>query len=261
MISTQHGTGNLVGILAAVFLSRSIDEQTGEMFTSGGNLSFLSEEATTYQMGFCSGIGQYHSVNNPLDPKAYLTITGQEVEALAVNPPSVPKPQAKWAIFSNLHSRTHSIQREHGQYGAAWLDIDQNKTGFENVIQSNRLILPGTKFIAYLTRSATPENHKCRVIAPFAGLCLGADYALIQKILNDRLEAAGITPDRATERAGQVCYLPNRGELYRHHIEPGDLCNRQAVFADELAAEKEKTRLAELALQERREQARQKATQ
>lgn len=234
---------------------------TKETFTSGGNLFSLHEEEEPTEQGFCSGIGQHHSVNNTTNPQAYLSITGGEIEAMAVNPPSVPKDQAQWVIFSTLPSRAHSIQREHGQYGAGWVDIDDNPAGFENVVGVTRKALPGVRFIAYLTRSAKPENEKCRLIVPFAGLCPGADYVLLQKIINDRLETAGITPDRATERAGQVCYLPNRGELYEYHIEPGTPCEWETVFHEEVQAERERVRAAEVALEASREQARQKASQ
>ncbi len=92
-------------------------------------------------------------------------------------------------------------------------------------------------------------------------LCPGETYILLQKILNDRIEKAGIIPDRKTEAAGQICYLPNRGELYQYHIEPGNPCEWQTTFHDDLAAERERIKAAEIALAARREQSRQRAVQ
>jgi archaellum biogenesis ATPase FlaH len=226
------------------------------------NLAFrYAIEEDTDQPGFCSGIGQYHSINNLKDPQPYLTITGSEIEAMAENPQAVEKAAARWAIPSTTPSRAHKIQREHGQFGAAWLDIDENPAGLEHVIDTIRKTLPETKFIAYTTKSATPENQKCRVIIPFGSECPGADFVLVQKITNNRLEKAGIIPDRKTEAAGQICYLPNRGEFYQYHIEQGKDLDWQGVFSDELAAERERIKEAEIALAERREQARRKASQ
>ena len=213
------------------------------------------------QAGFCSGFGQYHSENHPTNPQPYLTITGKEIEAMVKSPVSVQKDKAQWAVFSILKSRIHSEQKENGQFVALWVDIDEKPVGSLSVIKTVRRILPGTRFLSYTTKSATNENPKCRVIIFLASLCPGEDYVLIQKILNDRLQAAGIVPDRKTEAAGQICYLPNRGAFYQHHIEQGKPCDWETVFADELAAEKEKQRQANIALQERREQSRQKAIQ
>ena len=213
------------------------------------------------QARFCSGFGQYYSENHPTNPQKYQTITLAEIEAMVKSPQSVQKDQAQWAIFSTLKSRIHSEQREQGQFGALWVDIDEKPVGNLSVIKTMRRILPGVGFISYTTKSATNENPKCRVIIFLASLCSGEDYVLVQKKLNDRLEAAGIIPDRKTEAAGQICYLPNRGAMYQYHIEPGKPCEWETVFCDELAAEKEAQRLVNLALLERREQSRQKTIQ
>jgi hypothetical protein len=81
----------------------------------------------------------------------------------------------------------------------------------------------------------------------------GADYSMMAKILNDRLEAAGLIPDRATERTGQLCYLPNRGEYYQHLIIEGETLNPSVVFADEIQAEQARLK-AEAEERERRHQ-------
>ncbi|MBU1568805.1 MAG: DUF3987 domain-containing protein [Proteobacteria bacterium] len=217
------------------------------------------EVLTGDSLRFCSGVGQFHSENHPTNPKKYLTTTIDDIVAMVRKPPSVAKSEALWGIFSIELSRAHKIQRKHGQFGGAWLDIDENPNTFQHVVDTIKALLPGIKFLAYLTKSATLDNQKCRIIFPYDELCPGQDHVLVSKILNDLLEQAGITPDRKTEAAGQICYLPNRGEHYEYHIEPGDLLDWESHFSKEIAAEKERIKAAEIALRERRELARQRA--
>jgi hypothetical protein len=210
---------------------------------------------------FCFGLGQYHSINHPTNPQSYRRISGSEIECMAKNPPCVEKSEAQWAIFSTLPSRVHKLQLEHGQFWWSWLDIDKNPNSFEYVFESIKRLFPGTKSIAYLTSGATVENQKCRVIIPFSNLCPGEVFILIQKFLNDRVEKARITPDRKTEAAGQICYLPNRGAFYQYHVEPGNLLEWETTFQDDLSAEKERIKTAEIELAARREQSRIKAVE
>jgi hypothetical protein len=133
--------------------------------------------------------------------------------------------------------------------------------GLEFLVAMVRHLLPGIKFIAFTTRSATFENQKTRVIIPLARLSPGTTYSTLQKILNDQLELAGIETDRATERVAQVCYLPNRGDYYQFKIEPGQPLDWEVDLAAELVAERARLKAAELALTERREQARLKAAE
>jgi hypothetical protein len=51
---------------------------------------------------------------------------------------------------------------------------------------------------------------------------------MAQQLLNDKLEALGIKPDRAAERAAQLCYLPNKGKFY------GSRSSRNDLFFDPL---------------------------
>jgi hypothetical protein len=73
-------------------------------------------------------------------------------------------------------------------------------------------------FLAYTTSGATWFKQKFRIIIPLAISIPGKFFVICQKILNDKLQSLGIMPDRASERAGQICYLPNRGEFYKYHI-------------------------------------------
>jgi hypothetical protein len=208
----------------------------------------------------CSGFGQYHSPNNKKDPREYQSATINDILAMLPNPISVAKGNAQWVIFSTLPSRIHAEQRAQGRFYALWADIDdtQGKTFSDSVSRAGEALLD---FIAYTSRSATEANQKMRIIVPLAGSVSGEQFVIMQKILNDKLIVAGIIPDRATERAGQVCYLPNRGEYYRYHVEKHAGPMACEAWDEDAAQEKERTKAAQRASQEAREQARIKAAQ
>ena len=221
----------------------------------------MTKAMNSEALRFCSGNGQYHSENNSVDPQPYLDISLPEVEAMVLNPQRVPKPEAPWIIFSTEKTRIHAEQRENSSFGAAWFDIDENPLGLDHVVKTIRSILPGKRFLAYLTKSATPENQKCRVIIEYAHLCPGQDHELAQQVLNDRLEAAGIKPDRKAEQAGQICYLPNCGEHYDYHLEQGEPLDVIKDLGNDLEA-KQTLRIEEEQRRRRqREEARRKAAE
>jgi len=163
---------------------------------------------------FCTGYGGYYTANpDKANPRPYVPYTLAELIAELSNPSSVPKDRVRWAIFSTLYkdplSRNHELQRKQGEFVAAWSDLD-DLTGlqFFDVVQTVSGIL-NADFFAYTSSSATAENPKCRIVAPYAFLIPGREHILVQKVFNDKLQQAGLEPDRATERAGQICYLPN----------------------------------------------------
>ncbi|MGM0914124.1 MAG: AAA family ATPase [Pseudomonadota bacterium] len=162
---------------------------------------------------FCSGVGQYHSPDNKRDPRALETITGAGVVALMNHPQRVPKARARWSIFSDYPSRRAEDQRQHGRFFALWADLDRDPPALQDAADRLAANL-GATVLAYTSASATAGNPKARLVVPLANTCPGRHFEACQRILNDRLEALGITPDRATERANQVCYLPNRGGFY-----------------------------------------------
>lgn len=180
------------------------------------------------------------------------------------NPPSVPKDQGPWALFSTTIdqlARGHAYQRENGTFWAVWVDLDKvERLAFQDVVELIRQALPGIMFLMYTTRSATKDNPKCRIIIPLAEGIPGRDYPMMAKILNDRMEAAGLPPDRATERAGQLCYLPNRGEFYQYLINSGEILNPAVDFAQEIQTEQERLK-AEAAEREARHQEAMRKTQ
>lgn len=216
----------------------------------------VSENPTLLEL--CSGYGQWHSPNNKHNPQPYVGVTLPQIRAMLDNPPTGDKKQAQWAIFSTQSNRVHAEQREHGQFVALWADIDDNRLmNAEQIYDRLHVLLPG--FFAYTSRSATQENQKLRIIVPLTEAVSGSAFVRLQKVLNDKLETVGIIPDRVTERAGQVCYLPNKGEFWSWDEKQGAL--DPIDWADELGDVMREERAAELALHRAAEGARLKAVE
>ncbi|HCW89195.1 MAG TPA: hypothetical protein DHU56_03950, partial [Marinobacter sp.] len=204
----------------------------------------------------CSGYGKYHS-NKGKRPRPLETVTLADIEAMAALPPSVAKDSAQWVIPSTLLSRSHAEQRLDGEYWALWADIDETKgLTFSELAEIARGIIPGG-FIAHASRSATEDNQKARLIVPLSEAVSGSVWKALQKILNDKLQEAGVTPDRKSEGTGQPCYLPNRGEFYAYHIEASDWMGTMNPdrWADELAEEAEREAAESAAKRAQAEQA------
>jgi P4 family phage/plasmid primase-like protien len=207
---------------------------------------------------FVSGFGGYHTADPAKkNPKPYTTINFDQIKAMAENPLSVPKDTAQWLIPSSTggeEARGHAFQREKGDFHALWADLDEVQgSTFQEVEELIKQAIPEVMALVYTTRSATAGNPKCRIIIPLAMGIPGVDYSIMAKILNDRLEAAGLMPDRATERTGQLCYLPNRGEFYQYTIIDGEILNSAGGFAEEIQAEHARLK-AEAKERERRHQ-------
>lgn len=209
----------------------------------------------------CSGFGQYHSDKAEKNAKDFISVSLAQIEQMLVNPPEVPKPQAQWCIFSTLPSREHAEQRRSGHFYALWADIDdpQGMT-LEQMFSQTVVILP-FNLMAYTSKSATKDNQKARLIITLDEPVNGSTFAIMQKILNDKLETAGIAPDRVTQRTGQICYLPNRGEFYDFQ----ENAFSEALTADhwsaEIDAEIQRLNAEAEALKQRRNAAQLKAVQ
>ena len=164
----------------------------------------------------CGGYGQYWSANNKKNPHDYVGFTFSQIEAMARKPTSVAKEGAPWLIPSTLKTRVFREQLEHGEFHALVLDSDKNpEVTFDDFVSRSLEILD-CYFLAYTSRSATEENQKAHLIVPLKDPVPGSEYVILQKVLNDKFEAAGIVPDRKMERPGQLFYLPNKGEFYDH---------------------------------------------
>lgn len=192
---------------------------------------------STIDQKLCSGLGKYHSPNAKKDPKPLLTITLLEIESLLDKPQQVSKKDGRWFIPSTLLSRVHAEQHKEGNYFALWADIDETSSqSFTDIVDLADEII-AADFYAYTTRSATKENQKARIIVPLKDPLSGEDWKAMQKILNNKLEAVGIIPDRSSELTGQPCYLPNKGEYYESHNEKMLGYFDANVWSDELIAE------------------------
>jgi len=206
----------------------------------------------------CSGYGQWHT-NSPatLNPKPYNSITLSDIVGLVETPPSVAKENAQWFIPSTLLSREAEKQRAHGRYHAVWCDFDHHTllTAIQSVLAS--LLC---SHVIYSSRSSTLNRQKWRVIIPLATPANAIEWQQVAAILNDSFEQAYIIPDRASERVNQICYLPNKGEFYRFHIESklGPL-NWYGALADELTKKRRQADQEKLRLEQFKEQSRLKA--
>ncbi|MCB1689390.1 MAG: DUF3987 domain-containing protein, partial [Halioglobus sp.] len=209
----------------------------------------------------CSGYGQYHSPSNETNPQPYVYITLAEIRARLTAPQEVEKESAQWVIFSTLPSRVHKEQGGQGEFYALWADLDdpEGLTLADTVSRAVEAV-PGEVW-AYTSRSATGQCQKSRLIIPLAVPVIGNDFVRLQKALNRRLVAVGLRPDLAAERAGQVCYLPNRGEYYSHFLHESLESLEPFAFADDLAEIEREEQAAQQARKAAQEAARQNACQ
>jgi hypothetical protein len=175
---------------------------------------------------FVSGLGQHHTndadPNNPnkkLTP--YLDIDLAGIRALIDKPQKVDKQSAQWFIPSTLKSRRFKDQENDGEYSMLWADFDKNPKPLKEL---NDLVSAwGVDYEIYTSKSATIDNQKGRILIPLSKPLSGIDWIICQKLLNDIFDANGFTPDRASERAAQLCYLPNAGDFYESYSKRNDV--------------------------------------
>lgn len=167
--------------------------------------------------GMISGFGKHHSNKNGDHP--YLRLLLDDIRKLVDDPPSVPKDKAQWLIPSTLDSRVHAEQAEHGEFWALWADVDWKAIVPKPMLAVFNFVVTVTAsdVEVYSSKSATKDRQKCRVLIPLAEPLGGGDWILAQRALNEILEEVGIEPDSASEGAGQLLYLPNRGDWYEKH--------------------------------------------
>ena len=155
----------------------------------------------------------------------YPTITIQQVYDMLAAPPSVAKENAQWIIPSNYHqedARSHEAQRTRGSYYWLAADIDQGNPTREQVIHATKQVLgSGIAFLVYASRGSTLENKKWRTLVPLSLAIPGSWYSDYADAFFDGLEHFELTLDRTLARAGQLIYLPNRGEHYEWYVEDG----------------------------------------
>ena len=175
-------------------------------------------DLTTHQM--VSGIGADHTDKYG---KEYLMIGWDAITALVDKPQQVDKAQAQWLIPSSHKTRTFKEQEQHGQYYCLWADLDDKPPKIYDLADHLNSLLSGFDYELYNTSSATVDNQKARVLIPLNKPLSFMNWRMAQQLLNDKLEALGIKPDRAAERAAQLCYLPNKGKFYGSRSSRNDL--------------------------------------
>lgn len=166
------------------------------------------------QAGMISGLGKFYSNKN--GDKPYLRVILADVRKMVDNPPSVDKDQAQWLIPSTLDARVHAEQEACGEFWMLWADVDWKALAPKPMSDVASVVrgLIGADVEIYASRSATVDRQKCRVLIPLNEPLCGADWIMSQRVLNLLLAESGIEPDCASEGAGQLLYLPNRGEWY-----------------------------------------------
>ncbi len=190
-----------------------------------------------------SGLGRFHT--NELDPaapekrlKKYLAIGLAGIRKLVDHPQDVDKGVAQWLIPSNLPRRCKAAQEADGEYLMLWADLD----GHAPLDQVQRFIEYAAResdFELYSSKSATEEKQKSRALIPLRAPLKFPDWAICQSILNDELVRAGLPPDRSSEAASQLLYLPNRGAFYdKRSKRNGQLFNPFAAWPAEMAAKR-----------------------
>ena len=164
----------------------------------------------------CSGFGQFHTDEPGKDRRTpYLRITWADITAMVDNPQQVEKATAQWLIPSELASRTFARQEADGDFWALWADLDTDPPALQRLVDVLGLEITGAfDYEVYSSKGATLERRKARILIPLSQPLSGAEWVLSQQVLNDELQRHGIEPDRKSEGAAQLCYLPNRGAHY-----------------------------------------------
>jgi len=187
------------------------------------NCNKLPASLENYNAKFCSGYGQYHT-NNPTakNRKPYIAVSIEEIICMIERPPSVTKGNGQWVIFSDQLGESgrnlNYLKETNAKYGCLWADIDDNSGSTIAELGVITSDIVNSDYIVYTSRSATEDNQKARILIPLKESCTAEQFEVLQEILNDKLASLGVVPDRATETANQVCYLPNKGEYYAHDI-------------------------------------------
>lgn len=201
----------------------------------------MNDTSSIHTAKLCSGLGQYHTNSQDAKfPRALKTITWQGICCMVDNPqPGREKSKAQWLIPSTLQSRIFSEQEQNGKFWVLWFDCDQNPHGIAALDEAVDCVVGGVDYEIYTTRSATPANVKARVLIPLQEPLSGADWAACQEVLNDGLKLHGFVPDRASERAAQLLYLPNRGAVYETRSRRAGVFFSHCVWVEQIAAKHE----------------------
>ncbi len=183
------------------------------------NKILADNSAVISEQSMVSGYGQFHT--NDYDPDnptkiltPYVSITLSGIRALVDAPQTIEKKRAQWVIPSTLPNRVFNTQEKHGNFLMLWADLDKEPQPIDRVAEIVTSITHGADYEIYTSSGAKENYQKARVLIPLTSPLNGKDWVLCQTILNNFLEQHGLPTDRRSERAAQICYLPNRGEYY-----------------------------------------------
>jgi hypothetical protein len=191
---------------------------------------------------FASGKGFQHSDGGKF-PRPLNTASMANIITLMDVPQCCAKDAGQWIMPSNLQTRNKAAQLEAGEFWILWGDLDGTTTAPPATADAAGIVsglLGGREVLAYSSASATEGKQKARLIVPLAAPVDGITYQRMARAFNDLLADHGLEPDRKTESANQIMYLPNRGEFYAT-----SRAGSGALSADVLAP-----RVAEIAAEE-----------
>ena len=185
-----------------------------------------------------SGFGKYATDRDGTTPEALTTINFYEVRDLVDKPQQgVEKDRAQWLIPS-----THPSRKGHDKSGKRpliWADVDAPVLTIQQTGDQLRDLLGGADFEVYASRSATAEKQKCRILVPLAQALPPDQWLIVSEVFRVKLAERGIETDPASEKLGQVLYLPNKGEFYDTSSScDGVLFEPLGVWAAEVAERK-----------------------
>ena len=137
-----------------------------------------------------------------------------------------------WAVFTNAnHPQARAIRWHRENPGARntviWVDIDEGDPPWESVVHAAQTIAQGHEFLIYTSRSHGEAREdgstkqKYRILFPHITNLPMHAYKHFAKVLNDKVASLGLIPDRATQKASQICYLPNAGPRFQWHWQRG----------------------------------------
>jgi hypothetical protein len=140
----------------------------------------------------------------------------------------VDKKKGSWFLPSAYcahDAREHEAQRLHGEFHMLVLDIDTGDVPLHDLMETLKKVIGSASYLIYATKSASIDDRKWRVLVPVETPISGQNYEQTASQFMQRMEDASqgkLVLDRSAARAGQVFFLPNRGEYYEFDIAEGE---------------------------------------
>ena len=186
-----------------------------------------------YGQSYTHGLTFRNGAANPSGNagKPYPAITGRDISAMVINPPSVQKSQARWfmpSTYLDFDARRHGVQAEKGEFRWFCIDLDSNHLSLDDLREVMEAVAPRVGRMIYASRSSTEEAKRWRALVPLHDAVAGADYPELARAFFDLVEEASggrCVPDRKLALTGQLVYLPNRGAHYEYEVHRGPSLN------------------------------------